>query len=415
VASSVSADAPAALGVGKAALETFLEGGETGAIAPGLRRDALARFEELPLHRTIRSSRGWKRDLDKVDLSRLDASAAGGGCVAIEVSAEASARGVVAVPFADAARDHAELFSTARGSALDGRNDKFASLTLAFQNSGAFVYVPAGVRLDEPITIAYTAPAEGLFPYTLIVLESGAAATVIERFEGAAGAFVCGISEIVAAERAEARVVTHQALPDDATVVASRAATLGLGATLAFALAQSGADFSVDRTRVFANGRGANAELSVLFFADGARHVDVESEVVHAAPDTTSHTIVRTAGTGRGQGRYVGTIRILADAHGADASLRDDALLLSKEAHVDSVPALEIAANDVKAFHGATVGAISEDELFYAQSRGIARADAERMIALGFFEPALARFPGEALRERLRDGLAARLGGGVGA
>jgi Fe-S cluster assembly protein SufD len=76
------------------------------------------------------------------------------------------------------------------------------------------------------------------------------------------------------------------------------------------------------------------------------------------------------------------------------------------------VPALEIAANDVKAFHGATVGAISEDELFYAQSRGIPRSDAERMIALGFFEPALARFPGEALRELLREQLAARLGSG---
>ena len=413
MASSVSADAPEALGVGKAALDALLERAETGAIAPGLRRDALARFEELPLHRTIRSSRGWRRDLDKVDLSRLDASAAGADCVAIEISAEAAARGVVAMSLADAARDHAERFSAARGTALDGRDDKFASLALAFQNAGAFVFVPADVRLDEPITIRYAAPAGGLFPYTLIVLETGAAATVIERFEGAAaGAFVCGISEIVAAERAEARVVTHQALPDDATVVASRAATLGSGATLAFALAESGADFSVDRTRVFANGRGSRAELSVLFFADGARHVDVESEVVHAAPDTTSQTIVRTAGTGRGQGRYVGTIRILADAHGADASLRDDALLLSKEAHVDSVPALEIAANDVKAFHGATVGAISEDELFYAQSRGIARADAERMIALGFFEPALARFPGEALRERLREGLAARLGGG---
>jgi Fe-S cluster assembly protein SufD len=83
--------------------------------------------------------------------------------------------------------------------------------------------------------------------------------------------------------------------------------------------------------------------------------------------------------------------------------------LLSDGAHVDSVPALEIAANDVKAFHGATVGAISEEEIFYAQSRGIAREEAERMIALGFFEPAVARFPGEALRDELRAALAAKL------
>ena len=407
---SLSARAPEALGVGKAALEALLERRGPGALPAESRRDALARFEELPLRRTIRSSRGWKRDLEKVDLAAVDAAAAGDGCVEIALPAAAAALGVIATSFERGASEHAARFSAALGSAIDGRDDKFAALSLAFQNAGAFFYFPAGVRLDDPISITYTAPAGGLFPYTLIVLEHGAAATIVERVEGASGTFVAGIGEIVAGERAEARVVSHQALPDDAVSVASRSATLGAGATLAFALAESGADYAVDRTRVFANGRGANAELSVFFFADGKRHIDVESEVVHVAPDTTSHTVVRTAGTGRGQGRYVGTIRILPDAHGADASLRDDALLLSKEAHVDSVPALEIAANDVKAFHGATVGAISEEELFYAQSRGIARADAERMIALGFFEPALSRFPGEALRDQLREQLAGRFG-----
>jgi Fe-S cluster assembly protein SufD len=112
--------------------------------------------------------------------------------------------------------------------------------------------------------------------------------------------------------------------------------------------------------------------------------------------------IVRSAGTGRGQGRYVGNIKILPEAHGASASLRDDALLLSKGAHIDSIPALEIAANDVKAFHGATVGAISDEELFYAESRGIERSQAERMIAIGFFEPAVSRFPTDALRDEIR-------------
>jgi Fe-S cluster assembly protein SufD len=130
--------------------------------------------------------------------------------------------------------------------------------------------------------------------------------------------------------------------------------------------------------------------------------VDIETETVHAAGNTSSETIVRSAGTDRGQGRYVGNIKILAEAHGAEASLRDDALLLSEGAHIDSVPALEIAANDVKAFHGATVGAISDEEIFYAESRGIERSEAERMIALGFFEPAVSRFPTESLRDEIR-------------
>jgi Fe-S cluster assembly protein SufD len=155
---------------------------------------------------------------------------------------------------------------------------------------------------------------------------------------------------------------------------------------------------------------GARVQTVALFFSDGAQHVDLESETIHAAGNTQSQTIVRSAGTDRGQGRYIGNIKILADAHGADASLRDDALLLSPGAHIDSVPALEIAANDVRAFHGATVGAISEEELFYAQTRGIPRAEAERMIALGFFEPAVSRFPTEALRDELRRALENKLG-----
>ncbi len=93
----------------------------------------------------------------------------------------------------------------------------------------------------------------------------------------------------------------------------------------------------------------------------------------------------------------------------ATHSLRDDALLLSKHAHIDSVPALEIAANDVKAFHGATVGALDQNSIFYIESRGIPRNEAERMIALAFFEPALDRFPTSKLREDLRTALAAKL------
>jgi Fe-S cluster assembly protein SufD len=119
---------------------------------------------------------------------------------------------------------------------------------------------------------------------------------------------------------------------------------------------------------------------------------------------------VKSAATDHGQGRYYGNITIRADARGAQASLRDDTLLLSKDAHIDTIPALEIASNDVKAYHGATVGSIDPEELFYIVSRGIPRPQAERMITLGFFEPALERFPGNALRERIRTTLEAKLG-----
>ena len=118
---------------------------------------------------------------------------------------------------------------------------------------------------------------------------------------------------------------------------------------------------------------------------------------------------MKSAAVDSGQARYLGNIRIAVGAQGSDASLRDDALLLSEKAHVDSVPALEIGANEVKAFHGATVGALDAEQIFYMLTRGIERSAAERMIALGFFEPAIARFPTEALRERIHGALAAKL------
>ncbi|MBV9440884.1 MAG: SufD family Fe-S cluster assembly protein, partial [Candidatus Eremiobacteraeota bacterium] len=154
---------------------------------------------------------------------------------------------------------------------------------------------------------------------------------------------------------------------------------------------------------------GAKAETNALFFNTGMQHVDLATTIEHRVGSTESNTVVRSAATDRGQGRFVGNIAIRPHAHGADATLRDDALLLSRRAHIDSIPALEIAANDVRAFHGATVGSLDETALFYAASRGIARPDALRMVTLGFFEPAIARFPGEPLRDEVRTALDAKI------
>jgi len=372
-------------GVSKAALDALIAQRGEGAIPAGRRYDALARFEELPVRN--RGGRGWKHDLSKLDLSGI-------------------------VTFGAAVAQHAtpplSAGAARLGSAVDTRDDKFASLALAFQNDGTSVDVPAGRQLDEPVVIEYDARGAACFPYTLVTVGEGARVTIVERLRG--DQFVCGITEIVAAPRAHVTYVVEQRLSAPAKSIMTRRALLAADAHLECALAEVGAELSVSRLRAVAGERGARATLTGIFFCNGEQHVDLETEVVHAEANTQSHTLVRSAGIGHGQGRYLGNIKILAHAHGADASLRDDALLLSEGAHIDSVPALEIAANDVKAYHGATVGAISEDELFYAQSRGIPRAEAERMIALGFFEPAIARFPGESLREGLRVTLAAKLG-----
>jgi Fe-S cluster assembly protein SufD len=110
---------------------------------------------------------------------------------------------------------------------------------------------------------------------------------------------------------------------------------------------------------------------------------------------------VRSAAGDRASGRFVGDIRIEPSAHAARAAMRDDALVLSRDAYLESVPALEIGTNDVSVSHAATVGSLDEDQLFYLQTRGIARGAAERMVALAFFEPAISRFPGDVFREEV--------------
>jgi len=417
-------------GVSKAELAALLEKFGEGAISAQSRYDALARFEELPARQSIKSGRYWKRDLASLDVSDLTLVAGSDavsperegyvatqtdGTLSISVPKEFAARGVVVTSLAEARTSHAALFAAAFGNAMDTRDDKFASLALALQSGGVFIAVPAGVSLEDRLRISYRAVDSAVFPYTLVYAAAGSHVTIEERLETGTGHadsvrhFLCGLAEIVAEERANVTYVSTQLADTDAQVLMSRRARVASDATVSFAIAELGADLSMNRTRVVQAGRGSASNVAAFFFPNGNQHVDLETETLHIADSTTSATIVRSAGTDRGQGRYLGNIKITHEAHGADASLRDDALLLSKDAHVDSVPALEIAANDVKAFHGATVGAISEDEIFYAQSRGIARTDAERMIALGFFEPAISRFPTEPLREELRTALAAKL------
>lgn len=366
-----------------------------------MRAAALDRFQDLKSGRE-RPGRYWKVDLDALDISRLRLNAAS---PAPSIEARLT-RGAIACDLATAVRDHHDLVERAFGKSIDSETSKFAALTTAFANTGAFVYLPAGVCIDEPISITYRAGDDAMFPYTLLLAEAGSQCTIIERIESeSAGAFVCGIAEVVAGDRTTITYASAQELPATAQIYFTRKASPGADAHMSWAAAELGAALSASTIDVAIGARGIEAEVAALFFPRGDEHVDMVSSIDHNVGESRSNTVVKSAATGNGQARYLGNIRILAHAQGSSASLRDDALLLSQKAHIDSIPALEIAANDVKAFHGATVGAIDQDQIFYMTSRGITPDDAEKMIALGFFEPAIEHFPTQALRDRLRTSL----------
>ncbi|HEY1869083.1 MAG TPA: Fe-S cluster assembly protein SufD [Candidatus Cybelea sp.] len=368
------------------------------------RRRALDRFFALPSGRE-RPGRFWRVDFETI-VPDADAVASSGA----QIEVETKDRALVVCDLAAATREYPELLARAFGTTTAG-STKFGALAQALLTNGTFVYVPADHASDEPITIRCHVPSgAAVFPWIVVLAERGARATVVERLTAGAGAFACGVTEIVTAEHADVTYSALQNADDTARVIFSRAARPGRDARIVLALAALGAELAAEDVRVSIEEPGADAHLATVFFPRAAQHVDFISTVDHRAGEATSETLVKSAARERGQARFLGNIRIAPHAQGSDARLRDDALLLSPTAHVDSVPALEIGANDVKAYHGATVGALDADQIFYMESRGIERDAAERMIALGFFEPAIERFPTSALRDDLRAALAAKLG-----
>ena len=411
-----------------------------GAIDSATRRSAFSAYERLPVPGGY-PGRAWRYDYAKlpfagltwstgrravatlpfdqsgasadIDRPALETGSAGGlahlGATLLDAPANplADAR-LIVCSLADARRDHAALIEPVLNRIVDPHADRFTALATAFQNCGAFVYVPDGVVIDAPIQLLFVhteAEAAAVLPHTVIILGAGARATIIERYAGEGDAFVCGIIEAHVGANAILDVVSVQQSDAETRIFSTRGAKCERDATMRWHLAELGGGLARTVIATELSATGARGEVSALFFTDGMQHVDLSIHTDHAVGQTTSNTVVRSAATDRGQGRFFGNIAIRKHSHGSDASLRDDVLLLSKAAHIDSVPALEIAANDVKAFHGATVGSVDEEQLFYARSRGIGRADALRMIALGFFEPVVARFPGERLRDEIRTSL----------
>lgn len=369
-------------------------------------KERVRALDEFFARRSGREKPGrfWRVDLDSIapDPRALDG---GGGSLTIE---SRDSR-VLVCDLATAAREHPQLLARAFATTSVSAT-KFGALARAFAGLGVFIYLRADIDCNDPVTIAYAPPAgAAIFPHTIVLAERGARATIVERIDGGAGTFFCGVSEVVTEDRAQIMYAVVQRAGAGARIISSRAMRPGRDAEVAWASAELGGDLAASDLSISIEHPGARAEVTALFFPRSAEHVDVVSTVDHRAGEATSETLVKSAATETGQARFLGNIRIAPHAQGSDARLRDDALLLSRKAHVDSVPALEIGANDVKAYHGATVGAIDEEQLFYVESRGIDRNAAERMIALGFFEPAIERFPSESLRNEIRRTLAEKL------
>jgi Fe-S cluster assembly protein SufD len=402
--------------------------GEPGWVAE-LRRSAWAVFEETPMPTTKLEE--WRyTDLSRVlDLDRFspsparvapddpaswpdrlratideDREAAGhivlidGHVVHTDIDPELASRGVILQSLHGAIADHPELIEEHLGSAVPAADGKLEALNLALWSEGIVLYVPADVRLELPIRVTrwVSEPGTAYFSRVLIVAEPHSQVSYVDEIvsdDVEAQAFKSTVAEIVARDGAMVQYVTVQRLgrgtfyQSAQRTLASRDATID---TLNVALGAS-----VSRVDLNARllGPGASSEMLGLYFGDGDQHFDFNTSQDHVEPSTASDLLYKGALDGNSRAIFRGIIRVHPGAQRTDAYQTNRNLLLSPGARADSLPNLEIEADDVKCSHGATVGHLDEEAKFYLMSRGLDRVQAERLVVLGFLGEVLDRLP----------------------
>jgi Fe-S cluster assembly protein SufD len=305
------------------------------------------------------------------------------------------AKGVVFCDLDVAAERHPDLVEKHLHQLVETGRTTFTALHAAFRSGGTFVYVPAGVELSAPLQTLTYLDAEGaaVFPRTLLIADEGAEVTFIDRYASPAlRGFSDAIVEIFAGAGSRVRYVNLQDYGEGVTHLAVQRMRLSRDADVkALGVAFGGSLARTEVESVLAED-GASSELLGVYFGDGQQHIDHRSIQDHVGSRTSSDLLYKGAMRDRSNAIYTGTVIIEQGAHRCNAYQTNRNILLSDHAKAHSVPNLEILTNDpTRCGHAASVGPVSEDELFYLQSRGIARDEATRLIVRGFFAEVLDR------------------------
>ncbi|HEU0054657.1 MAG TPA: Fe-S cluster assembly protein SufD [Longimicrobium sp.] len=361
-------------------------------------RAAVTSIDALPaeLAAVVRESGETSARLAQVDASM----------VYREVPADLAAQGVIFTSLESAAREHPELVAKYLGSALTPDDGKFAAMSGAFWSGGVFVYVPKDARVEVPVRV-YRAITEGgttVFGRTLVVAEAGAEVAVVDEtvspdFERQALS-VSG-AEIFAEEGAKVTYVSVQRWGRGVAHLSTDRLVAGRDATITTLYTALGADLARADVQCRLKAPGAHVDMLGVYVADGGQHFDHETLQDHVAPHASSNLLFKGALNDEARSVFRGLIRVHPKAQRTDAYQTNRNLILSDRARADSLPNLEIQADDVRCSHAATVGQLDAEELFYLLSRGIHRAEAVRLVVFGFFAEVLEQLPLEGVRGEL--------------
>lgn len=311
---------------------------------------------------------------------------------------EWESQGVIFLDLDDAVQEHEELVKQHFMQCVPNSDHKFAALHGAVWSGGTFLYVPEGVKVEEPLQAYFRMNAKnmGQFEHTLIVVEEGADVHYIEGCSapkyGSQGLHA-GCVEIFVKPGAKARYSSVENWSRDTYNLNTKRAIIERDATMEWIGGNMGSGVTMLYPCSVLVGEGARCDHMALAFANENQWQDTGAKVLHMAPHTSSNVVSKSISKSGGVSVYRGQLKVAPHAHDCTASVECDALLLDEASRTDTIPDIQIRNNNVTIAHEASVGKLSEDDIFYLVSRGIAEEEAKAMIVNGFIEPIVRLLP----------------------
>ena len=344
-----------------------------------------------------------------------------GGEAKVELDPEISAQGVIFTDLKTAADRHSEILAEILGKVVPQEDGKFAALAGALAPNGVLIYVPRGVQVEMPLHSVLWAPGAGVahFSHLLVWLEEGASLTYVHEsaspIEAEAQMLHGGIVEIIVGAGANLRFVELPSWGSHVWNFTHERARVGRDGLIDWIYGGLGSKLTKSFLDLDLDGPGATGRMSGFFFTDESQHIDLDTQQNHLAPNTNSDLLYKGALSGDSRAVWQGMIYVAPGAQQTDGYQANRNLVLSNTARADSIPGLEILADDVRCTHGATIGKIDSELLFYLRTRGISEPVARRLIVEGFFEPIMQRIPFEGVRDRFKSAIIEKMGKEKGA
>ena len=296
---------------------------------------------------------------------------------------------------------------------VDPFKDKFSALNAACWSSGSLLYVPKGVRIEQPLhTLSAISGGSVDLDKILVILEPGAEATLLSETASTGregGGLHCGSIELIVEQGARLRYVNLQNWGHEVWHFSHQKAHVGREGHLQWTIGALGAKLAKVNQHVALTGPDAEVQVNGVMFTEGRQHLSYNTHQHHLAPYCRSDLLYKSALQDRSRTVWRGMIKVDRAAQRTDAYQRNDNLMLSRDARADSIPGLEIEADDVRCTHGSTSGRVDESQVFYAMTRGYTRHEAVRMIVAGFFQQVFDRITIESVRDALGEAIGRRV------